>query len=229
MDDKDEMKRIPIHTISTLPRYGWFPDEIELYHAGDYVKLQDVLNCVVPSSGNAAPEESELRKAIQAYRDLQYKIRTAGRPPHSDYWCQSVAEAGARIDVALGTQPVIASVDEKNEQHGFTAEEIGKLAMSLIGELTGSLAGSDDDEEEAYLNGKAAGIGNLHAELLKLMKARPAAPAVLSERAAKLTDKRIFAIRDSIKPGDGWDGDQWDLAIAYAIESAIAGQPGEKK
>lgn len=36
-----------------------------------------------------------------------------------------------------------------------------------------------------------------------------------------LTDERIFKIRESIKPGDGWDGDQWDLALARAIETDL--------
>lgn len=35
-----------------------------------------------------------------------------------------------------------------------------------------------------------------------------------------MTDDQIFAIRDSIQAGDGWDGDQWDLTLARAIEAA---------
>ena len=63
-------------------------------------------------------------------------------------------------------------------------------------------------------------------------------PAALADlRAAfvapgpSLSDERIFAIRDAIKTGDGWDGDQWDLALARAIESelraALAAVPGK--
>jgi|GEM_PF-5032964 len=45
-----------------------------------------------------------------------------------------------------------------------------------------------------------------------------AAPEALG---AKLTDARIMEIRSSIKYGDGWDGDAWDLALARAIEQAL--------
>lgn len=36
-----------------------------------------------------------------------------------------------------------------------------------------------------------------------------------------LTREQIIAIRDSIKPQDGWDGDDWDIALAEAIERAV--------
>jgi hypothetical protein len=186
MDDKDEMKRIPIHTISTLPRYGWFPDEIEQYHAGDYVRLQDVLNCVVPSSGNAA---------LAAMLDA-YKAGTRDLPNYAELRAVSGTAAGVHV----APDGLIALLQSLKPNYGAVW--------------------SRDDEVAEKRKRIEDAIG---------MLCNLAAPAALSERAAKLTDKRIFAIRDSIKPGDGWDGDQWDLAIAYAIESAIAGQPGEKK
>lgn len=36
-----------------------------------------------------------------------------------------------------------------------------------------------------------------------------------------MTDERILEIRDSIKTGDGWDGDQWDIALSRALLAAI--------
>lgn len=43
----------------------------------------------------------EVAAAAKARRDLSAEIRTAGRPPHTDYWHQSIDEADARIDAAL--------------------------------------------------------------------------------------------------------------------------------
>lgn len=37
---------------------------------------------------------------------------------------------------------------------------------------------------------------------------------------AGLSDARILEVRDAIKTGDGWDGDQWDLALARAVLAA---------
>jgi hypothetical protein len=87
---------------------------------------------------------------------------------------------------------------------GITAEEMREVAMSLIGDLTADLADGDGDEAEAYLNGKASGIGNLHAELLKLLKTRPAAPA-LSERAPRSTEKDCPACEGK----GGWVTAEW--------------------
>lgn len=43
----------------------------------------------------------------------------------------------------------------------------------------------------------------------------------VAQRRRLLSHEQILQIRDSIRPGDGWDGDDWDFALARAIEEAI--------
>jgi hypothetical protein len=40
-------------------------------------------------------------------------------------------------------------------------------------------------------------------------------------RRRYLSKEQILAIRNSIRYENGWDGDDWDLALARAIEQAI--------
>lgn len=42
--------------------------------------------------------------AAKEYRELQEKIRASGRPPHTDYWHQSIAEAEAKLDAAVAAK-----------------------------------------------------------------------------------------------------------------------------
>jgi hypothetical protein len=51
------------------------------------------------------------------------------------------------------------------------------------------------------------------------------APSEPSERFGRdcdlLTMVQVNAIRDTIKPGDGWDGDNWDFALANAVAAKV--------
>jgi hypothetical protein len=48
-------------------------------------------------------ENAELKNAVTAKNDLLKRIRESGRPPHTDYWHQSLWEADERINNALNT------------------------------------------------------------------------------------------------------------------------------
>lgn len=123
------------------------------------------------------------------------------------------------------------------EQTGpsVTAEEIGKIAMSLIGELTSDLADSDD-EEEVHLNGTASGIGHLHAELLKLLKSKPSAtpssaPAQQQEPSAVILATLLRAALKAAELGRGsyhqnYDGNTLGHAIEELLESVKTAAPG---
>jgi hypothetical protein len=50
----------------------------------------------------------------------------------------------------------------------------------------------------------------------------PSEPSELIGRDCDLlTMKQVNAIRDTIKPGDGWDGDNWDFALANAVAATV--------
>ena len=89
-----------------------------------------------------------------------------------------LAVAPSHQPAAPATPPAAPEVPTVN------AEDIRKTAMALIGELTGNQAESGD-EEEAFLNGSARGIGSLHAELLTLMKLRTLSAAPTQTGGAK--------------------------------------------
>lgn len=66
-------------------------------------------------------------------------------------------------------------------------------------------------------------------ELLARLPAAPAAPAVTVSPAPRvesdlLSMPTLKAIRDTIRPGDGWDGDDWDFALANAVAHHLARQ-----
>lgn len=44
-----------------------------------------------------------------------------------------------------------------------------------------------------------------------------------------MTPEQVYAIRSTIKPGDGWDGDQWDVALANALLRHLSGATAERE
>jgi hypothetical protein len=64
-----------------------------------------------------------------------------------------------------------------------------------------------------------------HADHLASLEAARAEGVRMGLEAGRkihpLSAEQIFAIRQSIRPGDGWDGDDWDYALTRAVEDAI--------
>jgi hypothetical protein len=48
-----------------------------------------------------------------------------------------------------------------------------------------------------------------------------------SESSELLTMAQVDAIRETIKPGDGWDGDNWDFALANAVAAKVKSRAAE--
>jgi ribA/ribD-fused uncharacterized protein len=68
------------------------------------------------------PTEQALQ-ALRDYRNLQKEMRSKGRPPHTDYWHQSIYEAEAKMDAAIAaleaapTGAAQAAGEVPSEQH----------------------------------------------------------------------------------------------------------------
>lgn len=52
-----------------------------------------------------AAELNEIKVAVMARMKLHEEIRNAGRPPHTDFWHQSIYMADKRVDDSLASTP----------------------------------------------------------------------------------------------------------------------------
>ena len=64
-----------------------------------------------------------------------------------------------------------------------------------------------------HLGAEAATSGDAPTDLQRLKA---------DEYGDRLSMKAVLAIRDGIKPGDGWGGDEWDYALANAVAAHCA-------
>lgn len=53
---------------------------------------------------------SEREEACRAYVALMDEIRSKGRPPHTDYWHQSIDEAEKRVRAAFSAADCAAAI-----------------------------------------------------------------------------------------------------------------------
>lgn len=73
-------------------------------NTGPFVKYEDYAElesrCAV-----LAAELNEIKVAVMARMKLYEEIRNAGRPPHTDFWHQSIYMADKRVDDSLSSTP----------------------------------------------------------------------------------------------------------------------------
>lgn len=63
-------------------------------------KYQRMIDYLVSDKAKT-PEEAAVYRAIGEYTSLWREIATSGRPPHTDYWHQSIWERENAIKTAL--------------------------------------------------------------------------------------------------------------------------------
>lgn len=91
---------------------------VESYESpcGDYVDYEDYealeAKCVA-----LAAENARLKSAVTQQIELRAEIKKAGRPPHADFWVQSICEAEEKVKLALEETPATdAFLDEVRAQ-----------------------------------------------------------------------------------------------------------------
>ena len=125
------------------------------------------------------------------------------------------AAAGAALLDFTGTACAMAAIPDTEPQQyvaAGTPENIAAILPATIcpqrrqkhGERPS--AGSLEFDEPAATSGDAPDLQQLKAD----------------EYGDRLSMKAVLAIRDSIKPGDGWGGDEWDYALANAVAAHCA-------
>ena len=67
--------------------------------------LQMKLNAEREANLALAAENAGLKSAVIERKNISEEIRKAGRPPHTDFWHQSIYMADKKIDAALNSTP----------------------------------------------------------------------------------------------------------------------------
>ncbi|HHG0808076.1 TPA: hypothetical protein ACPUHO_004854 [Klebsiella pneumoniae] len=96
-----------------------------------------------------AAENVALKSAVTQQIELRAKIKNAGRPPHADFWVQSICEAEEKVNLALkgtpytyrivaeaearGVEKAIAHLEKKFSNIGVQIMNLQWLADSLRG------------------------------------------------------------------------------------------------
>ncbi|MCM7502462.1 hypothetical protein [Enterobacter kobei] len=95
----------------SVKRYEWVACDEHACHCdvvesaeGDMV---DYEGCVALEARCAAlaAENAGLKAAVTQQIELRAEIKKAGRPPHADFWVQSICEAEERVNRALEETP----------------------------------------------------------------------------------------------------------------------------
>lgn len=77
---------------------------------GDYAALE--AKCSV-----LAAENARLKSAVTQQIELRAEIKKAGRPPHADFWVQSICEAEEKVKRAIeetpATDALLAEIERK--------------------------------------------------------------------------------------------------------------------
>ncbi|HHE2958551.1 TPA: ead/Ea22-like family protein [Escherichia coli] len=72
--------------------------------SGSYVKYKDhqeVVAALEAKCAALAAENARLKSAVTQQIELRAEIKKAGRPPHADFWVQSICEAEEKVKRAL--------------------------------------------------------------------------------------------------------------------------------
>ena len=65
-----------------------------------------------------AAENVALKSAVTKQIELRSEIKKAGRPPHADFWVQSICEAEDRVSKALNGNPATDRIVAESEARG---------------------------------------------------------------------------------------------------------------
>ena len=75
-----------------------------------------------------AAENVALKSAVTQQIELRTKIKNAGRPPHADFWVQSICEAEEKVNLALKETPATDRIVA-----GIKADGVEEFSKTLEG------------------------------------------------------------------------------------------------
>ncbi|HCA9699887.1 TPA: hypothetical protein MYK45_001865 [Klebsiella variicola subsp. variicola] len=90
-------------------------------------------NALADQNAQLAAENVALKSAVTKQIELRSEIKKAGRPPHADFWVQSICEAEDRVSKALNGTPATDRIVA-----GIKADGAEACVMALMT--------SDDDD-----------------------------------------------------------------------------------
>ena len=76
--------------------------------SGSYVKYKDhqeVVAALEAKCAALAAENARMKSAVTQQIELRAEIKKAGRPPHADFWVQSIFEAEEKVKRAIEETP----------------------------------------------------------------------------------------------------------------------------
>lgn len=83
----------------------------------DYMALAAKLDIAEFACAEMAAENAGLKSAVTKQIELRAEIKKAGRPPHADFWVQSICEAEEKVKRAIEETPAtdafLAEVERK--------------------------------------------------------------------------------------------------------------------
>ncbi len=80
-----------------------------------------------------AAENVALKSAVTKQIELRSEIKKAGRPPHADFWVQSICEAEDRVSKALNETPATDRIVA-----GIKADGVEEFAAHLRANYNGA-------------------------------------------------------------------------------------------
>lgn len=115
-------------------------------------------NALADQNAQLAAENVALKSAVTKQIELRSEIKKAGRPPHADFWVQSICEAEDMVSKALNgttaTDRIVAGIKAEAKSHDLNA-----FISHYSAELDNHIANGGDqfDERAVRLRGVIVG------------------------------------------------------------------------
>ena len=120
--------------------------------SGSYVKYKDhqeVVAALEAKCAALAAENARLKSAVTQQIELRAEIKKAGRPPHADFWVQSICEAEEKVKRALEETPSTDAFLAEVRAQGV--EMLAKNHQSIVNALKGDSLFSDGEYRHAAI------------------------------------------------------------------------------
>ncbi|EOE3279681.1 hypothetical protein ACKEPR_000849 [Klebsiella pneumoniae] len=111
-------------------------------------------NMLADQNAQLAAENAALKSAVTQQIELRAKIKNAGRPPHADFWVQSICEAEEKVNLALKGTPATDRI-----LAGIKADGVEEFASNTVHKIF--------DESEAVSALAYLSLANSHVKKLR--------------------------------------------------------------
>ena len=111
-----------------------------------------------------AAENVALKSAVTQQIELRSEIKKAGRPPHADFWIQSIYEAEDKVNLALKETPATERIVA-----GIKADGVEEFAKALDGaaDVFGKSKALEAQENFLYFAGRGFAFAKQLREVAK--------------------------------------------------------------